>query len=152
MASDPGSRPSADLIERLQRRRTVLMLFQGLFFVIWQVSFYALHEAGRTVDRVRIAAYFVWAVLLLAFLATGGGWAYPRAVRRILDDEGTVANRRQGMVTGFWAAMGAALGCYVMNLWKPLVGRDVMHIVLTAGVGAALLTLAILERRAQRDA
>jgi hypothetical protein len=152
MASDPGSRPSADLIERLQRRRTVLMLFQGLFFVIWQVSFYSLVESGRAVDRVKIAAYLVWAVLLLAFLGTGGGWAYPRAVRAVLDDEGTVANRRQGMITGFWAAMAATLGAYAVNLWSPLSALSVMHVVLTAGVGASLLTFAFLERRAARDA
>jgi hypothetical protein len=144
-------RPSAEHIERLQRRRTRLLFFQGIVFLLWQTSFFRMGEpdAGRAVDHVTVAAYIVWALLLLAYIATGGGPFLPRDVRAVLNDETTVEHRRRGMAAGFWAAMAAALGCYVLGFFDLVSARDVIHTVLTAGVGASLLTFAVLERRAQ---
>jgi hypothetical protein len=140
---------SAD-IERLQRRRTRLAIFQGLLFVIWQVNFFA-DVDGRAVSYVKFGAYFVWLLLLLAFLATGGSWAYPRDARAILNDETTVEHRRRAIIAGFWAAMATALGLQVLSLFEALPAGQALHYVLTLGVGTALLAFGILERRAQRD-
>src|SRR4249919_2856893 len=115
MPSDPQP-PSAERIEHLQRRRTRLAFTQGLFFLIWQANFFSMNEdSGRTVDHVKVAAYILWSIILLAFIGTGGGWIQPRAVRAILNDESTIAHRRQATTLGFWAAIGAALGCYVIS-------------------------------------
>jgi hypothetical protein len=153
MTSDPSPHPPAALIERLQRRRTRLAFTQFVFFAIWQVNFFALRgEPVRLVDHVKVAAYIVWSVVLLAFIGTGGGWTYPREVRTVLNDESTLDHRRRSMAIGFWAAMVAAIGSYVVGRFEPLAGQDVLHAVLTAGIGAALLAFGILERRAQREA
>jgi hypothetical protein len=130
------------------------MWIQGLFFLIWQANFFAFD--GRPVSQpgtghVKIAAYVVWAVVLLAFIATGGGYLQSRQVRAILNDESTVEHRRTAMVTGYWVTMLAAIGAYLVSLFQPLAAGEVIHIVLTAGVAAALINFAVLERRAQAN-
>jgi|GEM_PF-707280 len=148
----PGPPPSAELIERLQRRRTRLLFFQAIVFLLWQTTFLRMGtlDGTRLVDHVKIGSYIIWTALLLAYIGTGGGPFLPREVRAILNDETTIAHRWRGMAMGFWAAMGAAIGCYVVTLFDVVTSREVIHAVLTAGVGAGLLTFAILERRAQR--
>jgi len=147
--------PSAARIERLQRRRTRLMFVQGLFFLFWQVNYFATSPAelngGNNANHVKVAAYLVWALVLLAFLGTGGGWWAPRQVREILNDEVTIEHRRRGIELGFWGAMGATVVCYAINLFEPLSTRVVIHAVLSMGVTAALLRFGWLERRAQAD-
>ncbi len=149
------SEPNAERIERLQRRRTRLTFMQAILFLVWQYNFLALNDtataARRAVTDVKISAYIVWAALLLAFLATGGNWWSDRATRAILNDETTRDHRRRAMSTGFYAAMGAALGSYILSLFETLDGREVVHIVLSMGIAAALLHFGLLERRAQAD-
>jgi hypothetical protein len=145
--------PSAERIEALQRRRTRLTFFQGIMFLVWQANFLVLDDkvspAREAVSRVKVATYIVWAVLLLAFLATGGNWWLSREVRAILNDETTRAHRHRALTMGFWAAMGAAIACYVVTLIEPLATQGVIHIVLTAGLSVALIAFGVLERRAQ---
>jgi hypothetical protein len=147
------NRPSAELIERLQRRRTGLMFMQGLFFLLWQVNYFATApselDAAGSANHVKVAAYLVWTLVLLAFLATGGGWWDPREVRRVLNDEATREHRRRGIELGFWGAMAAAVVCCAINLFEPLSARVVIHAVLSAGVALSLLRFGMLERRAQ---
>jgi hypothetical protein len=146
-------RPSAEKIERLQRRRTRLMFVQGLFFLLWQVNYFATSPSELNVasaaNHVKVSAYLVWALVLLAFLATGGGWRDSPKVREILNDETTRDHRRRAIELGFWAAMAATIACYAINLFEPLSTRVVIHAVLTSGVTAALLRFSMLERRAQ---
>ena len=49
------------------------------------------------------------------------------------------------------AAMGTAIGIYVVAMFEPVSGRDAVHIIVTAAVAAALLNFGMLERRALRD-
>ena len=149
-------RPSAARIEHLQRRRTRLLFTQGLIFLMWQTSFFAqpqrATEALRTVDHVKAGAYVVWAVLLTLFVATGGGYIQPRAVREVLNDESTIEHRRRAMTAGFLAAVAAAVACYLVLQVAPMTAGEAVHAILTVGVATALLRFAMLERRAQRDA
>lgn len=55
----------------------------------------------------------------------------------------------QGLL--FWAAVSTALGLQVLSLFEPLPAGQALHYVLTLGVGIALMTFGVLERRAQRD-
>jgi hypothetical protein len=153
MPSRPDSTPpTAERIEHLQRRRTRLLFFQGIFFLVWQTLYFsAAHETAGTADggHVKVAAYVVWSIVLLAFIGTGGGYLQPKAVRAVLNDEVTIANRRSAMVTGYWVSMLVAIACYLLSFFETMTAREVIHIVLTAGVASALISLAVLERRAQ---
>jgi hypothetical protein len=143
------------MIERLQRKRTWMTFFQAVFFVIWQSNFFSM-ETQMTpdriaVDHVKVGFYIAWALILLAFIGTGGGWIWSREVRQVMNDEATLAHRRRGMAMGFWAAMLATMACYAVQLVQPIPTRVVLHIVLSAGIAVALITFGVLEWRAQRD-
>jgi hypothetical protein len=145
--------PTAERIEHLQPRRTRLTTVQAVLFVFWQANFFLIpHDFGtdRAVDRVKLVAYLVWAALLLVFIATGGNWWQPQAVRAILNDETTLLHRRRATEAGFLVGMVIALGCETASLFMAVPERAAVHIVMTAGVGSALFVFAALERRAQR--
>jgi hypothetical protein len=148
----PSSKSPAEIAERLQRRRARLLMFQGLLFLIWQANFFSSPHGDfqqlRSVDQVKISAFIVWAIVLLIVLATGGGWFRSKEVRALLADETTVAHRRSAFVLGYWAAMLAAIGLYVLSLFEPVRLVEAIHIVLSAGIIVPLLRFAQLERRA----
>ena len=146
-------RPSlSDEAERLSKRRARALPALGVIFLAQQASFLSMPEhAGRPVDHLKISAWLFLTVALLAGLATGGAWFHPRPVRRLLNDESTRAHRQTAYVYGFWAAMGTALGLYVVDMFEPVSGRDAVHIIVTVAVATALLTFGLLERRALRE-
>lgn len=144
--------PSAERIERLQRRRTRLTTMQAALFVFWQGNFFLIPRQFGTdsgADRVKLVAYLIWAGLLLAFIATGGEWWQSREVRAILNDESTVLHRRRAMEIGFLVSMIFALGCEAASLFMAVPERAAVHFVMTAGIVSALFVFAFLERRAQ---
>ena len=135
--------------ERLGRRRARMFVFQGLIFLIWQVNFYTApaHDSLRTVDKVKISAWLVWAVVLLVLLATGGGLLRDRKLRGLLDDELTRRNRVRAYVTGFWMAMLAAMAVYFIGMFEIVTGREAVHIILSIAIGSAIFSFGINERR-----
>jgi len=150
---DPQQRSTAEAGERIARKRVRLIWLQAVLFTVWQGGFFATHVATeplRNVDTVRIAAWLVWALALLGMLLTGGGWVWGRAVRRLLNDELSVHNRHEGQRAGFWGAAGACLLVYFLSFYEPIRPRDVVHLVLTLSIGAALFRYAWLERRGER--
>jgi hypothetical protein len=146
-----------DQAERTIRRRarvsTVLaLLFIGLQGVYFgkSIKFDAL-GAGGAPDGLRISAWLVMALVLLFLLLTGGGLLQSRAVRRLANDESTREHRRQAFATGFLAMIACGLGLYVLASFEPIAGPEVVHLMLTVGVGAALLSFGAQERRALAD-
>jgi len=138
--------------ERLNKRRARALPALGVIFLAQQASFLSMPErSARPVDQLKIGAWLILSIVLLAGLATGGAWFRPRAVRELLNDESTRAHRQVGYVYGFWAAMGTALGLYIVNLFEPVSGREAVHIIVTVAVATALLNFGLLERRALRD-
>jgi hypothetical protein len=131
------------------RKRARLFAFQAILFISWQALFFSgpAEDPLRTVSAVKISAWFVWALVLLLVLATGGGFRH-RRLRGLLNDELTRQHRTRGYVTGFWVAAAACIALYLVGMFEPVGGREAIHIILSAGVGAALLTFALLERRA----
>jgi hypothetical protein len=135
--------------ERIGRSRARMFAVQAILFASWQGFYFgaAMGDQVRTIDTVRIWTWLVWVAALLALLATGGGLMRSRSVRALLNDELTRANRNAAYVAGFWSAMGAAVGCYVVDLFDPLAPREAIHAIVSVGIAAALLTFAIRERR-----
>ena len=156
MASEPRRPPTpGERVERLQKRRTRILFVQALLFLVWQLNYFAKvpvsAEHLRTVETFKISAYVVWSIAIMFVLGTGGGFVFGRDVRHILNDEVTRDHRRQALVAGFWSSMAACLALYVTAWFEPLSAFTVIHYILTAGVGMALLRFVILERRAQAD-
>jgi hypothetical protein len=135
--------------ERIGRRRARLFAAQAVLFLSWQaVHFSALVQAPtRNVEAVKLSAWFVWVLALLLMLATGGGLLRHRGLRDLLNDELTRKNRTAAYVMGFWTAVGACIGLYVVGMFEPVSGREAVHIALSAAIAAALLTFALRERR-----
>ena len=148
-----NQRSISDEAERLSMRRARALPAMGVIFLAQQASFLSMpDQAVRPIDHVKIGAWLLLTIALLTGLATNGAWFRPRAVRELLNDESTRAHRQAGYVYGFWAAMGTALGLYVVNMFEPVSGRDAVHIIVTVAVATALLNFGMLERRALRDA
>lgn len=135
--------------DRIGKRRARIFFLQGLLFLMWQANFFSSLPAGpmRTVDHFKISAWFVWVLALLLLLATGGTLLRRPALRVLLNDELTRQHRTTAYVWGFWAAMGAGVALYVVNLFEPVSGREAIHVVLSLAIAAAILTFARLERR-----
>lgn len=102
----------------------------------------------RPVDHVKIGAWLVLSLVLLLALATNGFWFQRREIRDLLDDEQTRANRASAMTIGFIAATLAAMAIYLVVQFEPVSAREAIHIILSFGLGAALVRFGTLERRA----
>jgi len=147
-----NQRSISENAERLSKRRARALPVLGIVFLAQQASFLSMAEhSPRPVDHLKIGAWLVLSIVLLAGLATGGAWFRPRAVRALLNDETTRAHRQTAYTYGFWAAMGTAIGLYVVDLFEQVSGRDAVHIIVTVAVATALLNFGMLERRALRD-
>ena len=135
--------------ERIGRSRARLFAGQALLFISWQGFYFnaGMAEPMRLVDSVKIWTWLVWVVDLLMLLATGGGVLRSRNVRALLNDELTRANRAQAYVAGFWAAMVAAIGFYVIDLYDPVRAREAIHAIVSAAIASAFITFAVRERR-----
>jgi hypothetical protein len=142
-------------VDRLSRRRRRIVWSSALIFMLWQGSFatWGLGDQApvRAVDQVKLAAWAVWALVLLIMLATGGGFLRDRETRRRMNDELSTANRHTGQRVGFWIGAVTLVGLYVASLFIQVSAHDLLHLTLTLMVGGALLTYAALERRAERE-
>ena len=126
----------------------------AIIFLSQQASFFSMmtSPAPHSAYAVKISAWLVLSIVLLAALSTKGFWLQPKAVRDLIDDENTRANRAEAMRWGFLFSMGAAIAVYALTMFETdVTARDAIHIVMTIGIAAALVRWGILERRAHRD-
>jgi hypothetical protein len=139
--------------ERLGRRRARMLPILALVFISQQASFFVgrIEDGARTVDQVKIAAWLVLSIVLLALIASRGFWFRSKAVRGLIDDDVTRANRASALGIGFLASLAGAIATYVLTMVETVTAREAVHIVMTLGIGAALLRFGYLERRAHRD-
>jgi hypothetical protein len=142
----------SDLAERLARGRARVATAMAVIFVTSQGASFRDDVPLNRPQTVHLAAWTVWAIALLVFLAWGGGLLRGRQVRGILNDETTVDHRRRAIALGFWGAMGTAFLVYGLTFIEPVSGREATRLIVTFGVAFALLRFGALERRALRDA
>jgi predicted permease len=143
---------SAEKAEYLTRQRARMLPVLAILLITQQGAFLSSTDDGRTVDHVKIAAWVVMAAIVLLALMTGGGWAFPKQVRDLANDESTQLHRLRAMRLGFINAMLTCFLLYVLGMFTPVPGRDAVHIVTTVGLASALISFAALERRALRNA
>ncbi len=141
--------------ERLGRRRARMLPILAIVYLSQQFThFYRLDAVGnelRTVDLVQIGAWMVLTVVLLTGLSTFAFWTEPRPVRDLLQDEATTSHRSEALIFGFWTMVWSAIALYVLSLFEPVAGRTSLHIILSAGIGVALLRFGRLELEAARS-
>ena len=137
--------------ERISRRRARMFPILGIYFIAGQAVFFNHSDANQRVAQFKISAWLVWALVLLIAFAFAGGHFHGRKVRALVEDDVSRANRAKGYEAGFWAAAVAAIALYVTNMFELVTGRDAIHLILTALVGAAMIRFGTLERRALRD-
>ncbi len=137
----------------LSRRRARMLPFLAIIYFTQQFSFLSALGDGshRDVDHFKIGAWVVLSIVLLIALASKGFWFQPREVRELIDDESTRANRLDAMRLGFLFACAAAIAAYFIAEFQPLTVGETAHLVLTFGLGAALIRFGLLERRAHKD-
>ena len=148
-----SDRTAAERADYLSRRRARVLPMLAILYFTQQVSFFSAldpdgHESART---VKIGAWLILSAVLLAALTTKGFWLQPREVRELIDDENTRANRLDAIRYGYIAAMLAAMAIYFWVQIEPLTAMETIHLILSAGLGAALIRFGFLERRAHRD-
>jgi len=136
--------------ERLSARRTRMLPLLAILLITQQGAFFANSGSDRIVDHVKVSAWLVMSAVILLALLTGGGWIYPKHVRNLANDEATQVNRLKAIRTGFVAAMVACLALYFLTFVEQVEVREAIHIVTTAGLTAALLSFAFMERRDAR--
>lgn len=148
------TRTDAERADFLTRRRARMLPVLAFLYLSQQTIYFrsTMREHPRSVDHVWIGAWVVLSVIMLAGLTTKGFWLQPRAVRDLIDDESSRANRLEGIRIGFLFAMLTAIALYFVDQFEPMTAREAIHIVLSLGLGAALIRFGFLERRAHRDA
>ncbi|MEA3044176.1 MAG: hypothetical protein QOH47_2014 [Sphingomonadales bacterium] len=140
-----------EVAERISRRRARMFPLLGIYFIAGQAMFFRHAEEPARIAAFKLSAWLVWAIVLMIALAFAGGHFRGAKVRSLVEDEVSSANRLRGYAAGFWAACAAAILVYVLMMFEPVTGREAIHLVLTAAVGAALIRFGTLERRALRD-
>ena len=147
-----AERSDFEAAERLSARRTRMLPILAILLITQQAAFFTQPAASdRTVDHVKVGAWLVLSAVILLALITGGGWIHPKRIRDLANDETTQVHRLKALRTGFIAAMLACLTLYLLTFVERVEAREAIHIVTTAGLTAALLSFAFMERRASRD-
>lgn len=73
-----------------------------------------------------------------------------KEVRVLLNDETTRAHRARALSIGFVTRMATGIVLYALSLVTIVPGRSAVHVMMTVGIGSALIAFAVLERRAFR--
>jgi hypothetical protein len=143
-------RSVVETAERLSRKRARMLPFLAIIYLTQQATFFSGDGPGgaREVDYVKIGAWLVLSLVLLLALATNGFWFQSREIRDLINDESTRVNRSSAMTTGFIASMLAAIVVYFIEQFVAVTAREAIHLILSVGLGAALLRFGTLERRA----
>jgi hypothetical protein len=139
-----------ELADLVTRRRARMMPILAILFLAGQPLYFARNQ--MEIDTAtRTAVWLAWAAILLLALAMAGGHFKGKAVRDLVEDEVTRANRLRAYAAGFWTAMATVFGIYGLSIFDNIQGRESLHLVMTFSVAAALITFGLLEKRALRD-
>ena len=133
--------------ERLSRRRVSMLIAMTALLAVQQGAFYAQTAAERAVDYVRLGAWVLLVGALLAALLTGGFWLKPRAIRALMDDEVTLANRASAVKLAFAASMGMGIVLFVLAPPLALSAREAIHLIVSTGIVVGIFRFGLLERR-----
>ena len=142
----------AERAEHLSRRRARMLPVLAMLLLFQQGSLYTDHSGvDRPVDQLKISAWLVLSAVILLALWTGGSWLQPKRVRELLNDEATQVHRTHAFRVAFLASMMGCIFLYFLTMFTRVETREAIHIILTIGLSAALISFGVSERRALRD-
>jgi hypothetical protein len=136
-----------ELADRLSRRRARMFAVVAVLVLFQQFEFFRDGAGERTVDHVRFGAWVVMAGFATLAITTGGMLLRARHLRALVNDAPSRLNRASALAFGFVAAMVVGIALYPFADWLDLTVREALRLVVTAGLVAALLRFAMLERR-----
>ncbi|MEO5809199.1 MAG: hypothetical protein ABIR51_03865 [Sphingomicrobium sp.] len=145
---------TAEHADFLSRRRARMLPFLAVIYLTQQFSYFStVHGTPeRTVDHVKVGAWVILTLMLLAALTTKGFWFRSRALRELIDDETTRAHRGDALGWGFVFSTLTGVALYFVSMIEPIAAREAIHIIVSLGIAAALVRFGMLERRAHRYA
>jgi heme/copper-type cytochrome/quinol oxidase subunit 2 len=135
--------------DRMGRKRSQIFFVLALVFFAGQSAYFASSPATRD-SHARVGGWLILVILILLLLATGGFLLRGHKVRDLLNDETSRLNRLASQALGFWVTIITALVIYVESIFEPVSLNEGVHIIVTLGVGAALISFAVRERKAHR--
>src|SRR3954452_2492436 len=112
-----NQRTIAERADHLSRRRARMLPALAVLYLIQQTTYFrsTANPHPRDVDYVWIGAWVVLSLAILAGLATKGFWLQQKAVRDLIDDESSRANRLEGLRLGFVLAVLTAIALYIVD-------------------------------------
>ena len=140
---------TSQLADRLVVKRARIAQTLGILFIALMVT--TPHD-DRLLDRpqaLHLVAWFAWAIMLVLFLATGGGLLRSRQVRAVMNDESTRDHRLRALAAGFWTANGCALFLYILSFVGDTISvSEATRLIVTLSIGFALIHFGWLEKKA----
>jgi hypothetical protein len=139
----------AEQADRLSRRRARMTVAMAIIFVSQQFTFFSADaEDHRAVTWVHTSGWLVLTAVILGALVTGGFWFKPKAVRALMEDDVARENRHRALSLGFVLAMVSAIILYAIDRFQPVGAPIAIHLIISVGLGAALVRFGTLEKRA----
>jgi hypothetical protein len=132
--------------EHVSRARSLIMALMAAVLLIQGVLGFG-DEASSMNPILRHAAWGITILFWLVILATGGWLRLRRDVRRLINDEVSLANRSQALQAGFWTAMVVALAIYFGSLRWEISLHEALRILVNLTIAATLIRYAWLEMR-----
>ena len=142
--SDSGQR----LMSRLYLFYPLIM---GVFAFNAAVVIHRVIYGGWQIMDVLGAFTFTACILGYVQFLTGG-WRRDPRTRLIFDEELFRSFRTRGYVAGFWSVLVGLVLVLALGLARPVWAVEALPFLIAVGISAPALTIALLNRRAERDA
>ena len=140
-------RSDVEQAELLGRRRVKVMAVLTAVYMFQKVSGVDANT-GQMGQKIMIAAWIAVTLVLLMLLISSRLWSRSEAVRALLDDEVTQANRMVAVSFGFTVMVVLGLITYLIPVpgWSV---RTAVSFLISCGLITSSLSFALLEWRDQ---
>jgi hypothetical protein len=140
--------------DRVQRNLSRLYMFYpiiiGLFALYGALLIHnGLRDGWRFLDATSGLVFTFYAIAYVPYLT---GWGAGRMSRLIYDEELFRSFRIRGYVAGFWTIMAGLPLILALGLARPAWAVEALPVLIGAGISVPALTIALLNRQAERDA
>jgi hypothetical protein len=122
----------------------------SLIAVDWALLVHrVLQEGWQILDVTDGLSLAFGAIAYVPFLT---GWGVGRMSRLIYDEELFRSFRTRGYIAGFWSIMAGLPLILALGLTRPAWAVEALPVLIGVGISVPALTIALLNRQAERDA